>query len=64
MVLIECENNLVGIFAMVIAIVFEHAPAENCRRDRLTDPHKNKATDRQKMTHWTSHQKHRHPQFK
>jgi hypothetical protein len=30
---------------------------------RLTDPHKNKATDRQKMTHWTSHQKHRHLQW-
>ncbi len=35
MVLLECENNLAGIFVMVIAIVFEHAPAENCRRSTV-----------------------------
>jgi hypothetical protein len=29
LVLLECENTLVGIFVTVIAIVFDHAPAEN-----------------------------------
>jgi hypothetical protein len=32
LVLLEFENTLVGIFVRVIAIVFEHAPAENCQR--------------------------------
>jgi hypothetical protein len=31
-VLLEFENTLVGIFVRVIAIVFDHAPAENCQR--------------------------------
>jgi hypothetical protein len=29
LVLLECENTLVGIFVTVVAIVFDHAPAEN-----------------------------------
>jgi hypothetical protein len=35
MVLLECENTLVGIFIMVIATAFKHTPAENCRRYRF-----------------------------
>jgi hypothetical protein len=30
LVLLECENALAEIFVMVIAIVLEHTPAENC----------------------------------
>jgi hypothetical protein len=32
MVLLACENTLVGIFVMVVAIVVEHAPGENFQR--------------------------------
>jgi hypothetical protein len=35
LLLLECENTLVGIFVTVIAIVFDHAPAENFQSHHL-----------------------------
>jgi hypothetical protein len=35
LLLLECKNTLAKIFVMVITIVLEHAPAENCQRYQL-----------------------------